>query len=413
MAKRKNSSLGCGILNFVLIILVLFSLIADGLYIYYKFFNADKTLGVNYIGEIVAIDTDSLSDKEKAENDAKCFIEANLYSNDKENGTELQELQLTYFTDYTLTSDAIRSTGMQYLGDFETYTTKGLGDNKVLDEFYYYDTTNGITWSGYNGEYGSVATKLNRNTVFVVSINNEPYAIQLDGKVTNGWWIFANTTTYDYGDLFASIMKAIKSNNKGYGDYYITLDLSYFFSVKKYDVESGKFLADDVTDVIKNYCLIKFHYDANGAVKANQSIFGSIECNSAYGLTEEELNTEYWQERIVLSINESNLKTRYSEVAGGYYVGLDVATKNKIANMKRTKLNITININENNKIVGLDYNAFKGIEINKLTILGSGTFVLLDGALINTNIQELQHSNSVVIIKQDNATNNDYLEVVL
>lgn len=60
--------------------------------------------------------------------------------------------------------------------------------------------------------------------------------------------------------------------NALYGDYYITVDLSEYFTIRAFDTESGKFKEDDVTDIIKNYSVLKFHYDENGARNSSQSL---------------------------------------------------------------------------------------------------------------------------------------------
>ena len=215
-----------------------------------------------------------------------------------------------------------------------------------------------------------------------------------------------------WGQLLKSTIQAIQSTDKGYGDYYITLDLSNFFTIRKYDAESGKFLADDVTNIIKNYAMLKFHYDSNGAKTAKQSMFGSIECNNSYGLTEDEKNTEYWQERVIFNLTEQDLQTRYSEVMNGNLLSLNAGIKNKLATYKRAKLVIEISVTEANEIVGLDFDAFKGVQVEAITINGSGVFKIYSGALIDTNIKTVTHCNTITLSIDDKATNSNYMEVI-
>lgn len=432
MASRKKESKVKRVLDCVIIILVLLSLISISLFIYYKHINKDITIGANYITEQLSInDIDEMSEEEREMHERRTLFTANLYSNDKGNGIQLQELKMNYFTDWTLNTNTYRSTGMQYVGDVakEDFTLQSgsafgvetiMPDLEMIDpRFNYYDTTNGISWSGTVGDKGT-STSLRRSQVFVISIDNHPYAIQLDKyrtfKRTGVLGIeIVNSKFYaTWGGLFQSIMQAIKSNNKGYGEYYITLDLSEYFSIKKYDKESGKFLDDDVTDVIKTYAEIKFKYSASGAKNVNQSIFGSIQCDNSYGLSDAELNAEYWQERIIYNFNQNNLSYRYSEVAGGYYLSLDTVTKAKLKAMKRVKVIVNINTNETDKtVIGLDYDAFKGIEIESLIISGQGEFKLLEGSLIDTNIQTISKDAGINLIVHENATNKEFTEVVL
>ena len=158
-------------------------------FVYYHYFVKDTTIGVNNVNDQLAVDIkkdDELTPEEKDAYAERWFMEANYYSNDKNNGVQLQELKYNYFTGYGLTESEYRSTGMQYMGDFETYMNEVNSDKeaqqRVLSEFYYYDTTNGITWSGFKGQYGSVATTLNREQQFIIKIDNRPFSIQLTGQ---------------------------------------------------------------------------------------------------------------------------------------------------------------------------------------------------------------------------------------
>lgn len=396
-------------------------------FVYYHYFVKDTTIGVNNVNDQLAVDIkkdDELTEEERDAYAERWFMEANYYSNDKENGVQLQELKYNYFTGYGLTESEYRSTGMQFLGDFRTYTSEvqkeSEANEKVLSEFYYYDTTNGINWSGFKGQYGSVATVLNRNQQFIIKIDNRPFSIQLDGKYdTYGrlwgflWTVKQSTTYFDYGDVFDAVFSAIKSNDKGYGDYYITLDLSQYFSIKEYDSDSGKFKDDDVTDIIKNYAVLKFHYDENGARNSTQSIFGSIECNSKYDTADEQIDTTYWQERIVYNLTANDLDLRYSDFYEGSFASLPMATKEMFANMGRAKVNITLDLTNTN-IIGFDFNAFENLEIDTIRITGTRrTFYLLEKCLYNTRLSRLEHSAEITLDFADNVIDSEYSEVII
>ena len=394
---------------------------------YYHFFVKDITIGVNNINDQVAVDVkkaEDLTEEERDEFEERWFMEASYYSNDKENGIELHELKYNYFTGYNLTKDEYRSTGMQYVGDFATYVEE-VGSEKeaqqsVLNEFYYYDTTNGINWSGFKGQYGSVATTLNREQVFIIKIDNRPFSIQLTGQYNIYgklfgflWNVKQATVFFDYGDVFDCVFTAIKSNDHGYGDYYITLDLSQYFSIKEYDADSGKFKEDDVTDIIKNYAVLKFHYDENGARNSSQSLFGSIECNSKYDTAEDEIDTTYWQERVVYNLTANDLTLRYSEFYEGSFVSLPMATKELFASMGRVKVNVVLDLTNTN-IVGFDFNAFENLELDTVRIIGTRRmFYLLEKSLFNTKLQRFEHSKEITLDFADNAVNNEYAEVIL
>ena len=404
-------------------------------YGYYHFFVHDKTVGVNYISDQVPIDLSenvaNLSDKEVSIYENRVLFNVNYYSNAKNNGIELQELKLDYFTDLTLSTSACRSTGMQYIGDFKTYTTnvwtKDEADYSIVEDFYYYDTTNMISWNG-----GNLSTQLNRKKLLTIKIDNKPFQIQLTGQYRT-WHYKASTfigkllgfnsytdTFYDYGDVFYDIIKAVKTNSAGYGDYYITVDLSKYFTVYEYNENTGKFVEDTTSDIVNNYAVLKFHYDENGAKNSSQSMFGSIECNPNYGIDETKTDTTYWQERVIYNLTEKDFVYRYSEAFNGYFVSLSLDTKKMFKSMPRAKVNITLNLQsqylQDNKIniVGFDYNGFENFEIDTLSIIGEDqTFYLLEKSLYNTNLQTLKHSSGIIFDYGTNATNNEYTEVVV
>lgn len=338
-----------GIANFCLVLITVAAVLISIAFVYYHFFVDDTTTGVNNIDNQVGLDiqeilkSDELTEEEKDELQDRYFLEVNYYSNDKNNGIQLQELKMNYFTSYKLTSSDYRSTGMQYLGDYkglplDTWdgnsevsvvkigsndryygtdeTSVNIANNYVDKSFNYYDYTQGVSWNGVTDENGSIATELKRTTEFIVKIDNRAFAITLNkyfdkdvGDVRNifgiGWKVGEkyNRYYYTYGSLFQSCMQAVKTNSAGYGDYYITVDLSSLFSIKEFDTETGKYKADNVTDIIKTYSVLKFHYDENGARSSQQSIFGIIDNNSKYDLTQDKVDTTYWQERMTYNLN--------------------------------------------------------------------------------------------------------------
>ena len=415
------------------VLLVAIALVVDGLFIYYHFFVKDFTTGTNYIGDQTGLDiinSNDLTVEEKNDYEKRWFIEANLFSNDKKNGIELQELKFNYFTDYRLTSEQYLSTGMQYIGDYKWESvnikwSEEERDNYVFKEFNYYDTRDGISYSGQMGTNASVSTLLKRSTLFTVRIEDEAYALQLNKSYRKGFWIgnlnmFGSEHFYTWAELFESIMKAIKSNNKGYGDYYIPLlNLTDFFTVYKFDETGKKYQTNEITNYVSTYSVLKFHYDKNGARNSSQSMFGSINMDSKYDL-EKEYNTEYWQERFVYNLTEKDLLFRQSEQYGGHLATLSAETKNKFDQMKRAKVNISINLNseylknKNINVVGLDYLAFENFEIDTLTITGScDNFHILSQSLKNTNLKTLKHSKSIILNIHEAAIDTEFSEVII
>lgn len=391
--------------NFALILLTILSILVSIGYGFYCYFVNDLTIGVNNISDQIAVDVkpvEELSDDEKNQYEERWFLEANYYSNAKNNGMVLQELNFNYFTTYKLTQSDYRATGMQYVGDYnvvDVEVTPNELNNRVNKDFTYYDTTDGISFNGYSGTLNSsVSTLLNRANSFIIKIDNRPFSIQLDKSYSTGWWIFSSTKYYTYSDLFYTVMNAIESNSAGYGDYYITLDLSYFFTIRELDA-NGKFLADDVTDIIKNYAVLKFHYDENGASRSNQSMFGQIECNSIFDIE----NVDYWQAQMVYNLSEKDLEYRYSESYDGYFVSLTQEMKKFFDDMPTSKLLVTLDFssiwieNKEYNVVGFDYDAFNGFDIDTLTVKSAPTTLyVMDGAFKDATVKTFKYSSGII-----------------
>lgn len=416
--------------NCSFVFLAIIGLLVSIAFGYYHFFVHDVTVGTNYIDNQIALDivnSDDLTDEQKNEYEDRYFLEVNFYSNSKNNGIALQELRLNYFTDYSLLSTAYRSTGMQFLGDLKqedlilVETTEEEANQNEPKGFSYYDTTNGISWDG-----NKLRTQMNRESCFTIKIDNRPFQIQLNKTFEwttyqRQWWtlwIWNKPTThvimYNYLNVFADCMQAIRTNSAGFGDYYITVDLSEYFTIRELD-ESGKYKQDDVTDIIKNYSVLKFHYDENGARNSTQSMFKCIDCNPSYDVEDKNIDTTYWQERMVYNLTDKDFVYRYSKVYDGYFISLSVDTKTLFANMPRAKVNVNIATTfEDKKIVGIDYNGFENFEIDTLTITGENqTFYVLDKGLYNTKIQTLKRSKEISIDFAQNSINSEYTEVIL
>ena len=417
--------------NCCLVFLAIIGVLISAVYVYYHFFIKDITVGVNYIDNQIGLDivnSEDLTEEEKDEFEDRYFLEANFYSNSKNNGIALQELRLNYFTDYKLLSTSYRSTGMQYLGDLKpsdlklVETTEEQANREEPSGFSYYDTTNDISWDG-----NKLRTQLNRESTFIIKIDGRPFQIQLNGKYEwstyeRQWytlWIWNKETKhqwlYNYLDVFSDCMQAIRTNSAGYGDYYITVDLSEYFTIREFDPETGKYKTDNVTDIIKSYSVLKFHYDENGARNSTQSMFGCIDCNPSYDVEDENIDTTYWQERMLYTLEDEHFDLRYSEVYNGYFVSLNLDTKKLFASMPRAKVNIKIDTMYNDKkIVGIDYNGFENFEIDTLSIVGNPqTFYVLDKGLYDTKLQTLKYSNGITFDFATDSVNSEFVEEVL
>lgn len=269
-------------------LIVIIAVVAFFLFIYPNW--VKRVVNYTIPAEQTPIDLDDvaeeLTEEELEYYSNRLTFEVNFYANADNTGIILQEIDLDYFTDASLTHTYAISTGMQYVGaEYESTFQRVLDvENYVVEDLYYYDTTatNGdvITWSG-----NKVATTLKRSTKLIVKIDNKPYLLQMTGTKNNASWDILNLFTiyFDYSDLFADIMQAVKTNSKGYGDYYLKVDLSNYFSIYAYDDASNAFiLTENVAKTVIIESVLKFHYYERGAQTASDSLFGQIGLDKEY-----------------------------------------------------------------------------------------------------------------------------------
>ena len=408
-----------------LILLAFVAIVIDTFYVYYKYINKDVTIGSNYIDDQVGLDikelskTEGMSEEQLKSFEDRVLFNINIYDNTNKNGEELYELRLDYFTDPTLTSNSYRSTGMQVLGRApETELSEANGDIEEHvpqgSDLYYYDTKDGISWSG-----GLIGTQLNRAQELIIKIDNKPFSMKLTGKSVFYTTEYAKLDIFKrrpykkshnlyetYASLFEDCVKAVKSNSAGYGDYYLQIDLSHFFTIKKYNTEKLIF-EEDAVDVVKNYAVLKFHFDKNGVKNSKQSMFGKIALNSKYD--EQELNSDLWLAELNYNLTAKNFNYRYSANREGHLAFLNISTIETLNNTKHSYVNITLDLDDeyltDNKynLIGLDFSALENLKINSLTIKSSKNvdFNILSNALKNTGLTKIHHNSNVNIINLD------------
>lgn len=435
----KNSFVSDTIINIgkiCLIVLCVVALALDALFIYFRFIDPSQTITINNIGNQVAVDAitdaEGLTEEEKQALEDRTLFTVNLYDNSNQNGIFLGEMQMNYFMSYNLTTSDYRSSGVQYAINFPFAQEIDLFKNTYNSNYDYvfsvteYDTTDGVSWNG-KIEDMSVATALERDKEYIIKIDNQPYSIVLNGTYTKTeplWgflWNVENTYNYGFQDLFLLLLQATQTNSKGVGTRYIQIDLSDFFTVKKYNTETDTFEPQLWTDIVRNYCVVKINYSKNGATSSNQSLFNIIANNPSFDVDNNEISTEYWNATITYNLTDSDLSYRYSELYQGNFVSASQDLIVKFANMPSSKINIVIDLNSNfvkshnYNIVGLDYNAFQNLKINTLTLKSETpvTLNLLDYCLADTNIKTLNYSSIITLIKSDTAINNDCVEVVI
>ena len=435
----KNSFMSDTIINIgkiCLIVLCVVALALDALFIYFRYIDPSQTVTINNIGNQVAVDAitdaEGLTEEEKQALEDRTLFTVNLYDNSNQNGIFLGEMQMNYFMSYNLSTSDYRSSGVQWAINLPFAQEIDLFKNTYNSNYDYvfsimeYETTDGVSWNG-KIEDMSIATALERDKEYIIKIDNQPYSIVLNGTYTKTeplWgflWNVENTYNYEFQDLFLLLLQATQTNSKGVGTRYIQIDLSDFFTVKKYNTETDTFEPQLWTDIVRNYCVVKINYSKNGATSSNQSLFNIIANNPSFDVDNNEISTEYWNATITYNLTDSDLSYRYSDLYQGHFVSASQDLIVKFSNMPSSKINIVIDLNSNfvkshnYNIVGLDYNAFQNLKINSLTLKSETpvTLNLLDYCLADTNIKTLNYSSTITLIKSDTAINNDCVEVVI
>ena len=405
--------------NICLVILCIVSLIVTGLFVYYRYIDPDKTVGVNNISDQVALDyenyTGGLTESEIEELEDRMIFEINIYSNENDNGITLMEFQFNYFTTWKLELVDYRSTGVQttinfnpnnYFG-YELLLEEACGFdyhyNENFDDYSaqnMYEKTTGVTWNA-----SKIATGLERDKEYIIKIEDEAYTINLNGTYTKSeplWgflWDVENTYNRTWEQLIFSVINSASNTSQGEGTCYITPDFSDFFTVKKFNSEgvleehSEGVLEEQVyTDIVDTYASVKVNFSKDGAYNSSQSLYGMIDNNPNFDLYGNNLDTDYWASSITYNLDAPDLDYRYSSSYSGYLVSLNQKLINKFNDMPRTKINLVIDLDSdfvtsgNYNIVGLDYNALSNIDLYELSILSDSdlSFVVLDNAIDET-----------------------------
>ncbi|MCM1404726.1 MAG: hypothetical protein NC133_04500 [Prevotella sp.] len=447
-----------------LILLLTASIILDVGYICYSIFNKDFTTGINNIGKQDAFDVKPLDPEDEDDpRNHEWFIEAQYYSNENNNGIELQEIKFNSFSAPTMLSTDRKRQVMQYVGNvldddsanqvlsggkkiyqFNAWERERLSKNYltmymdssddqsakdlVAPMFNYYSTMSDDIYADWEG----LSSSLSRGTEMIVRMDDEAYMIRLNGsayagKINDGYIFFIpikerdSYFNYLYGAVFHDIMSGIATNSVGEGTFYTVIDLSKYFTVTHhYDAESKRWedVSNDADKIFVNSA-IKFTYSKDGAQSSRESLAHIINGDPTWNVEKYDYNTDYWQERVKCTLTAKDLEYRYSETLGGYLVSMPLAMKNNFKNMP--KLEVTIDLDLNNQyltsrkinLVGLDYNAFENLRLNTLVIRGSGNFTCLENSLNNTYLATLKRSAGLTLIKQGDVINTEYMEVIL
>ncbi len=404
MAKKKSNAL-LNIFNVFVILITIVAVTFIAVYIYYVV--TDKGLFTNSTSTYVA----SYKDPHTGEDVNAMSVQ--YFQNYNNTGKEVVEARINGYSDQTM--QAIYGRGYQLVID---------GDKT---ELYYCDTYDGVSWSSMH-PYDDTNDEGQSKNFYYVSINDELYAIRLDGSYTEktyeyykllgsvfsyviisaqtGNWGLEGTKTiyYTMEDLLLHFKDLIRSLSYGTGDFELpVVDLADFIHV--YEVDEDGTVSDTPIGEggqINSYFSIDVHYDRRGMTYAEQSMFKSVAGDSNYNVTGIDFDVNYWQSRVVYNLDESDFDYRYSSVDKGNYYFLSSSAINELKSYDNLEINITFDISKidtEEKILGFDYYALNGIEVKNLTIISDtqADFTLLNGSLDGTGIEKINTTNVNII----------------
>lgn len=389
-----NSILYKILMSFYIILVIIMTLV-DLTWIYFATIGKDK-LPQAVTSTYVTYVTDPHTQEQLP------FLQANYYANNNGSGYEMVELRINAYSGTD--RQAIYSRGFQMLyvpTDEETITPV----------VYAYDSYDGVSFvSGHEYEWGDI---------FITEINGETYGVAFDGTyqkyVTNvgkaiwygisglftGWdgkpesYMSVETYQYTWEDFMTYIKNMVRSSSNGTGDGTIPLaDLASYLSVYEYDEESGQFAGEPMgkNTLTNSYFTCETHFDNRGVEFAQQSMFSSVAGDSQFNISGIDLDVDYWQSEVINTLTLEDFEKRYSQVNQGNFIYLHNTTiTNFLKTGNQQVVNVYINLDDTDNIIGIDNYAFDGLNIGKIEIYSSTQkdFTLLTNALANCNSPEI------------------------
>ena len=393
---KKGISIAMVILTFVS------SLLIVG-YIYFKIFNNKFTVDVNFINDQLAVDANDTEDIEKEQYDQGHYwtIEYNYFSNENKNGEVLEEMKFNYFMSTDLLEKDYRATGIQHVGsknygpvwfayhhnwdlnkvvrvDGDNVISINMGSKKFYgnitpisdmenymdSSLYYYTGSCDAEGNVINYEtevigQATIGNPLTRDQLFIIKIGDKPYGIKCNKKYIKGGGLNKFEYWYMWTDIFQLLREAAESNSAGQGEFYITIDLSKYFSV--YEFDGRKFIEEDVSQKVFNYVAVKINYDKNGATTTDNSIFGIMKGDSEYSNVDL-VEFEYDYTRPVYKVTINDFNKRYSEVDDAYYLSLKQEVRSYI-NERNGMAYIYLDYYTTENIAGFDDYGLENLDI--------------------------------------------------
>jgi len=384
-------------------------------------------------GYYIVGDQNVSSEVGENERESRPFVEVNIFKNTNDNGYFFEEVRFNYFEGLRLDENMKRSSGLQWIHRtnqraYWALDTWGRSPWESTRSRYFGATTNWTPRLEVLNDHGSLVglravTEDNNiasgdhrftraGTEMTVAIDGQPHRLNIcnenghrqTGRFTMG---FGTQQRYHFSwdGVFQSIAnraRHIVTTDGTYqrgGTVYRRMQMWDLFNVRpivNYEVLSN------TANVVNVSVQVRITVNTNGFRNARQSLFGMVGGRGDFDLAgNNDYNTDFATYRTHVRLTEHNFDRRFSQLHGGYLLSLSTRTRVQLLDMRRFYL--TVDLGRTNGVVGVDFNGLRSLDIHTLRISGNGNFYLLEHALQDSMVRNLEVSHQINLIKTNNS----------
>ena len=363
-------------LTILLTIVVALSVCADivwlGLWAYEQ-----RTINISTM-EVGQLHSSSITDEDRA------VLNINYYANKDNTGYEVFEIKFNSYTGVDKTK--VFGYGVQYVNpvfsygmlesksDWNNYFYYGSSDYSYFTNFY--DYSNGIN-------YKATANKIDdKSMILFDDNNNNTYALKFSGDIEDKksnflWWHNTSYIRYDFNYFSHFLYEAVKhtSLKSGFYDFKVLFDVTNMFKFY-YKDNFGNFnsLTDDsFIDTLKTYMTCKLNIENTGMTIASQSMFGLVNGENDFDITEVILTQDYFSQSQYYELTDNDFNYILKEDKTSHKAVIKDSVLNNLR--KLNIINVTITLNRT-------WQRQKGIVLNTEDINLKGINLMGDVKLI-------------------------------
>lgn len=388
----------------------------------YFFVPKPETISTTYVNSLTAFDGE-----DTAIEDSTIVLDIQLMKNKDNTGEKLFEVAFTTYQGEN--TDEIFTKGIQVVGDFNTGVYKSyyktawstlFGALKTFNCFYDITIDNMYSYDiSYKDNVGTAIaspTPINNETPLIVSVgsgNNMRLAqLKFKNEVLENKYYLQNrfswengyvTRFYDYQLVSLNYLLCALYNSASsceVGTTFINFDLSEFFDVYIQD-DNGQYniLTQDTQFT---FVTARVNVEDIGITTRTQSMFGMVaENDGSISFEIDDSEKLFWKAYENVYITDC-FDIRESSYYNGKLLSLnnDIITKYK--DYDNLRIHLIIDLSKYENIIGVDSFGLDGLNYYDITIIGgSQDFYFMSNSLINVNVNDIYHSDSVNLIIYD------------